>query len=627
MEAAQTAPPAELGGDVAVPTKEAPKGAHPNNKKVKVNKRTKLPSAAAPWNPKYRKPEPSLADRTLETIRQMGTTPEGVAELLNWVQREKCRCSFAEFFRQAWKVIEPSTDLVWNWHLQVMCNVAQAIVADWLRTKKDPNYVNKCRNVLINVPPGSSKSKVFSVCLQAWIWLHWPGAKFIALSVNDDAAMRDARGMRDLVKSEWYVGFNTGFEAKVDQDAVSNFGNTSGGERLSMASRSKVVGLRADLLSIDDANSPDETQKERAEVNELWDTTQANRLNDLARSLRFGIQQRTGAGDWSEHVIERQGAWSPDNLDGWLHVVLPAEFESSRKFILPEPLVELLKQGLPEEEWIFADPRTQEGETIDKRRMPPNVLAAERRRWEGTGNYAAQMQQRPALIEGARVKRDFWGWFRLERGVRADVDELETGRPRPAHCHVGEAQVVRTKTLAVEEWDFDWIVISMDCAAKKTERGSNWGILVVAGKDGRRYVLDDRTRRGDILEIIEVLRELIRLWHPDKVLIEDKAAGTDLELRLLAEMQKGDMPMIWLEKVKPNAGGGGREQGKEARLDACISVIANGFVYLLDGAPWLEDFVEELAVFPHGRHDDRVDSLTQVLNHFKDFDEDQWPSL
>jgi predicted phage terminase large subunit-like protein len=37
-------------------------------------------------------------------------------------------------------------------------------------------------------------------------------------------------------------------------------------------------------------------------------------------------------------------------------------------------------------------------------------------------------------------------------------------------------------------------------------------------------------------------------------------------------------------------------------------------VYLPKQAPWLGDFQAELLQFPHGRHDDQVDSISQFLN-------------
>ncbi len=41
--------------------------------------------------------------------------------------------------------------------------------------------------------------------------------------------------------------------------------------------------------------------------------------------------------------------------------------------------------------------------------------------------------------------------------------------------------------------------------------------------------------------------------------------------------------------------------------------IEAGYVLLPERAPWLQDFQTEILQFPHGRHDDQVDSLSQFL--------------
>ena len=44
------------------------------------------------------------------------------------------------------------------------------------------------------------------------------------------------------------------------------------------------------------------------------------------------------------------------------------------------------------------------------------------------------------------------------------------------------------------------------------------------------------------------------------------------------------------------------------RSCACTAVIENGFVYVPQTAPWLAEYLHEMAVFPKGTHDDQVDS-------------------
>ncbi len=49
------------------------------------------------------------------------------------------------------------------------------------------------------------------------------------------------------------------------------------------------------------------------------------------------------------------------------------------------------------------------------------------------------------------------------------------------------------------------------------------------------------------------------------------------------------------------------------RMSARSAKIEAGYVLLPERAPWLQDFQTESLQFPHGRHDDQVDSLSQFL--------------
>jgi predicted phage terminase large subunit-like protein len=56
--------------------------------------------------------------------------------------------------------------------------------------------------------------------------------------------------------------------------------------------------------------------------------------------------------------------------------------------------------------------------------------------------------------------------------------------------------------------------------------------------------------------------------------------------------------------------------GKIARAYAIEPFVTSGNVYLPrgEGCEWVHEYVEEMASFPNGSHDDQVDATTQVLN-------------
>jgi predicted phage terminase large subunit-like protein len=530
------------------------------------------------------------------------------------------RVCFSAFCRLAWHVLEPSTYLDWGRHHELICTTLQALFEDWWRAKNERDYLPLVKNTVFNCPPGSLKSRLIAVMFQAWVWIRAPGTKFVCVSVNEAAALRDARDTRALMASEWYqISFQPNWSIKDDQDAISDFGNTAGGGRLSRPSGSVIVGLRGDFFLGDDMNDPEKANEkaERDKVNSLWDTNQYNRVNDLLRSQRICVQQRVHTDDHTGHVVRKQGLWSLDNRDGWLQVVLPAECELKRpRFELPVGLRKYVR-NLPGAE--LRDWRTEEGEILHPARMTPESLAAEKKRCAGTSNYACQMQQRPVDVAGGKIKREWFGFFRLRGGVRPDIDEHDTGRPRPQGCEKAETILVDAAQYRPGYWDFDLVGLSIDPALKKTERGSLWGIGAFGIKGGRRFLLDDRSQRGEPDDAIRVIKDLVVLWKPEKMLIENKAGGEGLRRNLEIEMGNGDMPMVEIVMVNPGT------QDKDARLNSATPTMANGMFYLRDGAPWLEDYVDELAAYPNGLTNDRVDYTTQLINEIS-IDECAYPS-
>src|SRR5688572_27763296 len=110
---------------------------------------------------------------------------------------ELARRRLASFFRESWPVLEPSTTLDWNWHLEALCDHVQAVLDDWRKVRRDPTHEQRIKNLAINISPGCSKSRVLSVCAVAWQWLHEPSWRVICLSANPRVAMRDSQYCRE----------------------------------------------------------------------------------------------------------------------------------------------------------------------------------------------------------------------------------------------------------------------------------------------------------------------------------------------------------------------------------------------------------------------------------------------
>jgi predicted phage terminase large subunit-like protein len=97
----------------------------------------------------------------------------------------------------------------------------------------------------------------------------------------------------------------------------------------------------------------------------------------------------------------------------------------------------------------------------------------------------------------------------------------------------------------------------------------------------------------------------IRSVQANVVLIEDKASGTQLIQELIRE------GLYAVTRYRP-------QSDKVMRMHAQTAMIENGFVRVPEKAPWLAQYLNELTVFPNGRHDDQVDSTAQLLDWFKE---------
>jgi predicted phage terminase large subunit-like protein len=209
------------------------------------------------------------------------------------------------------------------------------------------------------------------------------------------------------------------------------------------------------------------------------------------------------------------------------------------------------------------------GEALHPEREPLDTL--ERiRRTIGEYNFAGQYQQAPAPLGGGLVKE---AWFKRYR-----EDEL------PAR--------------------FDRIVQSWDTANKATELSdfsvcTTWGV-----RDKKVYLLGILRQRLEFPPLKRAVREQQNLYRATEVLIEDKASGTQLIQELIADGCYG------VTRYQPTT-------DKIMRMHAQTAMIENGFVSIPESAPWLDEYLHEMTVFPNGKHDDQVDSTAQFLDWFK----------
>ena len=116
------------------------------------------------------------------------------ADRLN-LERQTYQYSLYEFVKAAWPVLEPSTPLIENWHIEAVCQHLEA-VAD-----------KRITRLAISLPPGHNKSLLVSVFFNAWVWTHSPTKRFLSTSpFGRSFANATTAKLRTLINSDWYQG-------------------------------------------------------------------------------------------------------------------------------------------------------------------------------------------------------------------------------------------------------------------------------------------------------------------------------------------------------------------------------------------------------------------------------------
>lgn len=466
------------------------------------------------------------------------------------------RGGLREFIRRAWPLVE-SAALKWNWHLDAIAEHLEAVTR------------GEVRDLVINVPPGTSKTLLASVLWPAWEWTLDPAHRFITASFNDRVILHNARRARTLVDSPWFrarwpeVTFPTGASAS---KAVDFYATTLGGWRYSVTVRGAVLGMHADTHVVDDPIDPQRsalTSGLELEAVLRWHhETMVTRFRDQTRSRRVLVMQRLHERDLSSEMI-RAGATV---------LCLPMRHERAHPHRYAR------------------DPRTTEGELLVPERYPAETVA---RLAESLGPYgdAAQLQQRPAPAGG--------GIFRVEW--------------------------LRRYWTTLPDKGATW-TLSVDATFKGSEGADLVAIQVWCHVGPDHYLVDREARRMSFTETIAAIEAMAVRW-PRAVtkLIEAKANGP-----AILDTLKGKLS--GLTPVEPDGGKEARAHAA-APLFASGNVLLphperaeypdgrRGAVWVRGGVVDLSrdaaegSYEHAMVGFPRARHDDDVDSTTQALNH------------
>lgn len=407
--------------------------------------------------------------------------------------------------------------------------------------------------LIIQAPPRSGKSELFSRRFPAWAFGQNPNLQMIAASYSADLSSRMNRDVQRIIDSEEYAGVfpETSFSSNTSA-SINSQKNIRNSEIFEIAGYSGsyrsagvgggITGMGADIAIIDDPVKDAKEANSQTYRDSVWDWYTSTFYTRL--SPKSGIL--LGMTRWHEDDLAgRLLADMKNGGDQWRVVSFPAIAEEDEQY-------------------------RKEGDALHPERYDLTHLTKIKKA-VGTQTWNALYQQRPSSKGGDVIKR---AWFK------------------------------RYSVLPLMRR----VIIAGD-TAQKVKQHNDFSVFIVAGIgiDGGLYVID--LIRGK-WEAPELERKLEDIWNKyrashkaQSVYIEDKSSGTGL---IQSIQRKRNIP---IKGVQVDA-------DKYTRVLGIQGFIESGYVFLPDGAEWVEDFLSECEKFTatdSHKHDDQVDTLTMAI--------------
>jgi len=467
------------------------------------------------------------------------------------LERDLCRRSFFAFVKRFWFTVIPE-EPVWNWHIRVLCDEMQT-VAERVFQGLPKEY-----DLVINVPPGSTKSTICSIMFPAWVWTRMPTAKMICGSYSYPLGMNLSRTSRDIVQSSKYKTLFENIELREDQNTKGFYVNRMGGYRYTTSTGGTVTGFHGHLILVDDPLDPLQAASELdlKTANSWIGRTLSTRKVDKRVTPVILIMQRLHEDDPSGRMLDQ----AKSGKARVRHICLPAEvIHENRKDVKPRSLLKFYKD----------DPsligQKFKAKLLDPIRIPRDVLEEFKSENSlGEYGYAGQMLQRPVPLKG--------GMFKVGRIVVELV--------APTHSRW------RNK---VRFWD-----------KAGTEGGGAYTVGVLMGEDdeGRYWILDVQRAQLDTGAREKVIKQIAMMDGFDIIVGVEQEPGSGGKES--AENTVRNLAGYNVQVVRPTG-------DKVIRAIPFSAQVNSGNVSVVK-AEWTMAYITELALFSFGKFKDQVDA-------------------
>ncbi|EIX9104018.1 TPA: phage terminase large subunit [Klebsiella pneumoniae] len=452
--------------------------------------------------------------------------------------RSKSTKSFLNFTRIWFELIQGDRLLV-NWHHRLMASKIDDLLAGRLVP----------RNLIINIPPGGTKTEFFSIHFPAYVNALVQEKRLkrfrnLNISFADTLVKRNSRRTRDIIASREYqefwpcsFGVNQAEEWEIKDERGRSIGQT-----VSRSSNGQITGGRggyygpefSGMVMLDDYNKPVDmlSESRRKSANTLLVNTIRSRRGDKSKEHPtpfVSIQQRLHTDDATGFMLAG-GMGVPFH-----HVAIPAMIDEKYIQSLDEPWRSLCWETVKDTDSVVAGGVRYWSYWPQMEDVNDLLQLWEKDRY----TFLSQYQQNPMALTGGIIDTS---WFRTY-----------TTLPKLTH----RAVYVDTNSGKVEDW-LDYTVFT----------------LAGMGVDGNLYIIDVVRGRWDPEDLLKKAEEVWEKWRLSgsmrvmplrHMAIEEKQAGQGLITTLKKRSQNPGQLAIPVREIPRGTG--------QNKLVRCLNVI------------------------------------------------------
>ncbi|MDH1969516.1 phage terminase large subunit [Klebsiella michiganensis] len=452
--------------------------------------------------------------------------------------RSKSTRSFLNFTRIWFELIQGDRLLV-NWHHRLMASKIDDLLAGRLVP----------RNLIINIPPGGTKTEFFSIHFPAYVNALVQEKRLkrfrnLNISFADTLVKRNSRRTRDIIASREYqefwpcsFGVNQAEEWEIKDERGRSIGQT-----VSRSSNGQITGGRggyygpefSGMVMLDDYNKPVDmlSESRRKSANTLLVNTIRSRRGDKSKEHPtpfVSIQQRLHTDDATGFMLAG-GMGVPFH-----HVAIPAMIDEKYIQSLDEPWRSLCWETVKDTDSVVVGGVRYWSYWPQMEDVNDLLQLWEKDRY----TFLSQYQQNPMALTGGIIDTS---WFRTY-----------TTLPKLTH----RAVYVDTNSGKVEDW-LDYTVFT----------------LAGMGVDGNLYIIDVVRGRWDPEDLLKKAEEVWEKWRLSgsmrvmplrHMAIEEKQAGQGLITTLKKRSQTPGQLAIPVREIPRGTG--------QNKLVRCLNVI------------------------------------------------------